>query len=96
MSLRVVAGRLELSSSSIVCQLDNGVTKLICTIARQALRDLGDCHQLSGSEEAACSQLLPEIERIASAKFHAGVIHKTGKLSIGTAGLLRYLRPSAS
>jgi hypothetical protein len=92
MSLRVVAGRLELSSSRIVCQLDDGVTKVVCTIARQALRDLGDYHQLSGSEEAVFSQLLPAIERLASAKFQARLFDENGELSIGTADLLRYLR----
>jgi hypothetical protein len=92
-SLRVVAGRLDLSSDSIVCQLDDGVTRVVCTIARQALRDLGDYHQLSGSEEAVFSQLLPEIERLANAKSEAGLFDQNGELSIGTADLLRYLRP---
>ena len=93
MSLRVVAGRLDLSSSSIVCQLDDGETRVVCTIARQALRDMGDYHQLSGSEEAVFSQMLPEIERLATEKFQAGFLDENGGLSIGTADLLRYLRP---
>jgi hypothetical protein len=93
MSLRVVAGRLDLSSSSIVCQLDDGETRVVCTIARQTLRDMGDYHQLSGSEEAVFSQMLPEIERLATEKFQAGFLDENGGLSIGTADLLRYLRP---
>jgi hypothetical protein len=91
--IRVVAGRLDLSSSSVVCQLDDGVTRVVCTIARQVLRDLGDYHQLKGSEEAVFSELLPEIERIASTKFQAGLLDKNGELSIRTADLLRYLWP---
>jgi len=93
MSLRVVAGWLDLSSSSIVCQLDDGETRVICTIVRQALRDMGDYHQLSGSEEAVFSQMLPEIERLATEKFQVGFLDENGGLSIGTADLLRYLRP---
>jgi hypothetical protein len=93
MSLRVVAGRLDLSSSSIVCQLDDGETRVVCTIARQALRDMGDYHGLSGSEEAVFSRMLPEIERLATEKFQAGFLDENGGLSIGTADLLRYLRP---
>ena len=93
MSLKVVAGRLDLSSNSIVCQLDGGETRVVCTIARQALRDMGDYHQLSGSEEAIFSQMLPEIERMATEKFRAGLLDENGGLSIGTADLLRYLRP---
>jgi hypothetical protein len=92
-SLRVVSGRLDLSSSSIVFQLDDGVTRVVCTIPRQVLRDLGDYRQLRGSEEAVFSQLLPEIERLASTKFQAGLLDENGELSIGTADLLRYLRP---
>jgi Protein of unknown function (DUF1488) len=92
-SLRVVAGRLDLSSNSIVCQLHDGETRVLCTIARQALRDLGDYHRLKGSEEAVFSELLSEIERIASAKLQAGLLDENGELSIGTADLLRYLRP---
>jgi Group II intron, maturase-specific domain len=92
-SLRVVAGRLDLSSNSIVCQLDDGETRVLCTIARQVLRDLGDYHQLKGSEEAVFSELPPEIERIASTKFQAGLLDENGELSIGTADLLRYLWP---
>jgi len=85
-----VAGRLEWSSSTIVCELQDGDTRIVCTISRQVLRDLGDYRQLSGSEEALFSQLLPEIERLASAKFHAGVLDENRELNIGTADLLLY------
>jgi hypothetical protein len=37
-------------------------------------------------------QLLPEIERLASTKFHAGRSDESGMLSIGVADLLRYSR----
>ena len=90
MSLRVLAGRLELLSSGIVCQLHDGVTTVICTILRQALRDLGDHNGLTVPEEAVFSQLLPEIERLASKKFYAGRVDENGELSIGSADLLRY------
>src|SRR5262245_1626607 len=83
MSLRVVAGWLDLSSSSIVCQLDDGETRVICTIVRQALRDMGDYHQLSGSEEAIFSEMLPEIERLATEKFRPASSMKTAGLALG-------------
>jgi hypothetical protein len=49
--------------------------------------------RLSCSEEAVFSQLLPEIERLANAKSEAKLFNQNGELSIGTADLLRYLRP---
>jgi len=72
--------------------LHDGVTRIVCTIARQVLQDLGDYHQFSDSEGAVFSQLLPEIERLANTKFDAGRIEENGELSIGTADLLRYGR----
>src|SRR5262249_59268557 len=93
MSLRVVAGRLDLSSSSIVCQLDGGETRVVCTIARQALRDMGDYHQLSGSEEAIFSQMLPEIERLATEKFQAGLLDENGGPCNGARAPVRHPRP---
>jgi hypothetical protein len=86
----VVGGRLELLTTCIVCQLHDGERTIACTIARQTLRDLGDFHRLRVSEEAVLSHLLPEIERLANEKFHAGCIDQNGDVTIGTADLLRY------
>jgi hypothetical protein len=92
MSLKVVGGRLDLSPDGIVCQLDDGAAKVVCTITRKVLRDLGDHHQLGGSEERLFSHLLLAIEQLASRKFNAGRIDKDGALTIETADLLRYGR----
>jgi hypothetical protein len=71
-TFRVVAGKLELSSSSIVCRLREGDRILSCTVSRQVLRDLGGYHQLHVSDEAVFSRLLPEIERLANESIRAG------------------------
>jgi hypothetical protein len=92
MSLRVVPGRLDLLSSGIACQMHDDGTTVICTIARQVLRDVGDYHHLNVSEEVVFSQFLPEIERLASIKFQAHGVDEDGELRIGTAELLRYGR----
>jgi hypothetical protein len=55
------------------------------------LRDLGDYYQLAGgSEEALFSELLPEIERLASRKLQTCRIDEDGTLIISTADLLRF------
>ena len=92
MSLKVAPGRLDLSATSIVCELRDGETRLVCSVSREALRDLGDYYRLTGSAEAVFSELLPEIERLASAKFAAGGVGEDGELRIGTADLLRFCR----
>lgn len=96
MSLTVVPGKLDLLPSSIVCQLSDGETVIICTIAHQVLLDLGAHHGLRLPVVAIFSELLSDVERLASAKFYAGRPDDHGDLSIGTADLLRhgFCRPS--
>ena len=90
--LKVAAGRLDLSSDSIVFQLQDGASKVVCTIARPVLRELGHYYGLSASEEAVFSELLSGIERLASAKFDARRFDQRNELSIETFDLLRYGR----
>lgn len=87
---RVVGGKLELSSDSIACRLREGDRTLTCTVRRQALRDLGDCHQLRVSDEAVFSRLLPEVERLANELIRASRVDENGNVTIGTAELVRY------
>jgi hypothetical protein len=90
-SLRVATGKLDFSANNIVCQFqDDGGRTITCTIARQALLDLGGYYGLKLSEVAVFSVLLPEIERIASDKFHAGCIDGAGELSLGAEDLVRF------
>jgi hypothetical protein len=91
MPLKVAAGRLDLLASSIVCQLRDGTQTIICTVARQVLRDLGDYHfGRAIPEEAVFSECLSEIERLASAKFARCGLDENGEISIGPADLVRY------
>jgi hypothetical protein len=91
MFLKVASGRLDLLASSIVCQLHDGTQTIVCTIARQVLRDLGDYHfGRVIPEEAVFSECLSEIERLANAKFRGRGLDENGGLSIGPADLVRY------
>lgn len=90
MSFRVTGGKLDLLLTRIVCQLSDGERSILCSIARQTLRDLGDFRRLRLSEEAVFSVLLPDIERLANEKVRAGRLDENGNVSLGTAELLRY------
>jgi hypothetical protein len=91
MPLKVAAGRLDLLASSIVCQLQDGTRTIVCTIARQVLRDLGDYHfGRAIPDEAVFSECLSEIERLASAKFNGRGLDENGGISLGPADLARY------
>ncbi len=96
MTFHVVGGKLELSSSSLVCRVREGDTLLSCTVSREVLRDLGTCHQLHISEEAVFSQLLPDIERLANERIRAGLVDESGNVTIGTSDLVRYGRLASS
>jgi hypothetical protein len=91
MSLKIVAGKLELLSTSIVCQLSDGKRTIVCTVERQALRDLADYHFGEALPDvAAFGGLLLEIERLANAKFHARRSEENGELVIACADVLLY------
>jgi hypothetical protein len=91
MSLKVVAGRLDLLASSIVCHLHDGARTVVCAIARQVLRDLGDYHfGRAIPEEAVFSECLGEIERLANAKIRGQDLDKNAELNIVPADLVRF------
>ena len=91
MPLKVAAGRLDLFATSIVCHLRDGTRTVVCTIARQALRDLGDYHfGRAIPDEAVFSECLCEIERIANTKFRRQKLDENGELSITPIDLIRY------
>ena len=87
---RVVGGKLGLLSDSIACRLRDGDRILTCIVSRQALRDLGDYHQLYGSDEALFSRLLPQVERLANERVRAGRVDESGNVTIGTAEPVRH------
>jgi hypothetical protein len=92
-SLKVTTnGTFDVHSHGISFNLHDGTTTMVpCTVAGQVLLDLADHHFMSfSSKEQAFSLLIPEIERLASAKYEAGRLEDNGELLIGTADLLRF------
>jgi hypothetical protein len=91
MPLKVAAGRLEFFADSVSCQLQDGPRTIACTVAYQVLRDLGDYHfGRAIPEQAVFSECLPQIERLANAKFRGRKFDEDGGLSISPADLARY------
>jgi hypothetical protein len=68
----------------------DGMKVVPCGILRDALLDLGGYHRLSGGEDELFRALLPEIERLASAKYSAGRLDRNGAIMIGSADILLY------
>jgi hypothetical protein len=56
MTLKIAAGRLEILANSVVCHLNDRAQTIVCTIARQVLRDLGDYHFGRAIPEDSCIQ----------------------------------------
>jgi hypothetical protein len=90
-SLRVTSGRLDIQSRSISCNLHDGTVVVRCTISNDVLRDLAHHSLLNWSSDVeAFGLLIPEVERLASAKYRLGRLEENGELLIGTIDLLRY------
>jgi hypothetical protein len=84
MSIRVITGSLSARSNGLCFQCDRDGHHLHCGISDVALRDLIDFHRFNGGEDEALRVLLPEIERLANAKYDAGRLEKNGWLVIWT------------
>jgi hypothetical protein len=89
-SLRVIAGSLKAHSGGLSFQCDHDETTINCCVASDVLRDLLAFRRLESSGDNAFRALLPEIERLANAKFEAGRFEENGVLAIREVDLLRY------
>ena len=90
MSLRVIAGSLKAYPAGLSFQCGRDGETIDCEVASDVLRDLLAFHRFGGAGDDPFRALLPEIERLANAKFDAGRFEEDGTLVIGTADLLRY------
>jgi hypothetical protein len=88
--LRVTAGKLDIHSEGVSFHLYDGINILTCTVAGEVLLDLADYHSLHGTQLEIFGLLLPEIERLASAKYRFPQPEETGALVITRMDLLRY------
>jgi hypothetical protein len=90
--LKVVTGGLDVKAEGVRFRLSDGAKIVSCFVTHFALQDLGS-HHLIGSNTTdlqAFSELLPEIEHLANAKYNAGRAEDDGEIAIGTADLLRH------
>jgi hypothetical protein len=69
---------------------DDGETKIVCTISDAALRELVDFHRREYSASDLAQVLVPEIERLANAKYSAGRLEENGELLIRLPDLILY------
>jgi hypothetical protein len=89
-SLRVIFDSLSAESSGLCFQCNHNGAIIQCDIADAALRDLIDFHRMKSTRDQALRSLLPEIERLANAKWNAGRFEENGWLVIWPVDLLRY------
>jgi hypothetical protein len=90
LSLRVIFESFSAQSEGLCFQGDRDGKIIQCGIADVAVRDLIDFHRIKGTEDGALRTLLPEIERLVSAKCDAGRFEENGWLVIWPVDLLRY------
>jgi hypothetical protein len=90
MSLRVITESFRAQSKGLCFQCDCNGRPLRCGISDAALRELIDFHRFKDSQDKALRALLPEIERLANAKYDAGRFEEYGWLVIWPVDLLRY------
>jgi len=91
-SLTLSAESLEAQTDGISFRCDCGGEKTLqCGITDIALRDLVGFHHLDSIDADAYGRvLLPEIERLANAKFEVGRLEEDGGLLIRSADLVRF------
>jgi hypothetical protein len=90
LTLRVIANSLKAESAGLSFQCDHDGRAIDCGIASDVLGDLLAFHRFEGSGGDAFRALLPEIERLVTAKSDAGRFDENGALVIRVADLLRY------
>ena len=90
MSLRIIFDSFSAQSEGLCFQCDHDGEMIQCGIAEVALRDLIDFHRVKSPWDEALRSLLPEIERLANAKYDAGRFEVNGWLAIWPVDILRY------
>ena len=83
-------GELDVLSRGLSLQFHAGNETFACMVTPGALLDLGSYHRLSFTEEDVFGVLLPELDRLASAKYRAGRLEEDGSILVREAELLRY------
>jgi hypothetical protein len=71
-------------------QSRDGIKLVDCGISHDALLDLSGYHRVNGAEDEVFLALRPEIERLASAKYRAGRLDRSGSITLGPADILLY------
>jgi hypothetical protein len=89
-SLVLDAGSVSARPQDLSFQSHDGKKVVPCGISRDALRDLGGYHRVNGAEDEVFRALRQEIERLASAKYRAGRLDRSGAIVIGPADILLY------
>ena len=92
MSLSMVAAELDLKSHGLSFEFHDGdeSNPVPCKVTMQVLQDLGGFHNLSFTPEEVADVLIPELDRLAIAKYRAGRLEDDGGLVIRDSDLLRY------
>jgi hypothetical protein len=89
--LTLTAKTLKAQTDGMSFQCDRGDGNIVqCGIADIALRDLIDFHRIQSTSTDSLRVLLPEIERLADAKYEAGRLEEDGGLLIRSTDLVRY------
>src|ERR1700692_640853 len=82
-SLTIIEESLTAQTYGLGFQSDCADGKIVqCGITNLALADLVDFHHIKGAAAGALRVLLPEIERLANAKYEAGRLEEDGGLLI--------------
>jgi hypothetical protein len=90
-SLRINPKSLAPRPDEVHFQFDSGEGGIIqCRVTDETLRDLIDFHHVKNTDEDTSRVLLPEIERLANAKYDARRLEEDGGLFIRPADLVRY------
>lgn len=90
MSLMVILRTLEPEPEGLLFQCRDGDKIIECGIVVAALRDLISFHHIKKADDNLHRVLLPELERLVTAKYNAGRLEEDGWIVIRSADLLRY------
>jgi hypothetical protein len=89
-SLTIIAKSLMAHTDGFTFQADADGKIVKCDVTSVALADLVDFHHIKIAAADALQVILPEIERLANAKYDAGRLEEDGGLLIRSTDLVRY------